>query len=240
MNKRILFLSKIFGLVLFYSLILIASVFLTMSFLIKGEEIVAPDFTGKSLKESYEIAAKKGIYLKKVSGNYDSNYKPLTVINQVPVPGVRIKEKSFIKVFITSEVVEVIVPELTGYNLTDCEKLLRENDLKKRYVSYMDAWDVPVDFVIAQSYPTGVRVPRGTEIDILASRGTREKSYIMPDIIGKKAANVLVYFESRGLKISKITKMPYPGLQPDVVIKQFPLSGYRINTKARISIEVSE
>lgn len=240
MNKKVLLVSKIVGLVLFYSLVLVASVFLTMSFLIKGDEIISPDLTGKSLKEAYEIAAKKGIYLKKIAGVYDSNYAPLTVINQAPVGGIRIKEKSFIKVFITSEVVEVIVPDLSGYNINDCEKLLRENDLRKRYVAYMDASDVPVDFIIAQSYPPGVRVPRSTEIDILASRGSRDRSYIMPDIIGKKAANVLLYFESRGLKISEITKTPYPGLEPNVVIKQYPLSGFPINTKARVSIEVSE
>jgi len=240
MNKKVLLLSKIFGLVLFYSLILIASVFLTMSILIKGDEITAPELTGKSLKEAYEIAAKKGVYLKKIAGTYDSHYDPLTVITQVPMAGIRIKEKSYIKVFITSEIVEVIVPDLSGYNISDSEKLLRENDLKKRYVSYMDARDVPVDFVISQSYPSGVRVASGTEIDILASRGSREKSFIMPDIIGKKAANVLIYFESRGLKIAKITKTRYPGLEPDVVIKQYPLSGYRINAKARVSIEVSE
>ena len=240
MKKKLLLLSKIVGLTLFYSFVLVSSIFLTMSYLIKGEELEAPDLIDKSLNEAYELAGNHGLYLKKIMGNYDRNYKPLTVISQIPAAGVRIKEKSFIKIFVSSDVVEVIVPELVGYNLADGEKLLNENDLKKRYVSYMDASDVPVDFVISQSYPPGTRVPAGTEIDILASRGNRSKSYIMPDIIGKQAAEVVVYFENLGLKISKITKVAYPGLEPDVVIKQYPLSGYQINSKARISVEVSE
>ncbi|MCP5053802.1 MAG: PASTA domain-containing protein [bacterium] len=240
MKKKILLLSKIAGLILFYCLVLVLSIFLTMSFLIKGEELEAPDFQGKSLTEAYDIAAKHGLYLKKIVGNYDKNYKPLTVINQMPAAGVRIKEKSFVKVFVSSDVVEVIVPELTGYNITESEKILSENDLKKRYISYMDASDAPVDFVISQSYPPGARVPAGTDIDILASKGNRNLSYIMPDIIGKPAAGVLVYFENLGLKTPKVTKVSYPGLEPDVVIKQYPLSGYRINSKARISVEVSQ
>ncbi len=240
MKKKFLFLSKIFGLVLLYFSVLVLSIFFTMSMLIKGDELEAPDFTGLSLKDAYELAAKKGIYLKKLEGTYDKNYDPLTVITQSPAAGVRIKEKSFIKVFISSEVVKIIVPDLTGYNVADSDKLLRENDLKKRYVSYMDARDVPVDFVISQSLPPGIQVPTGTEIDILASRGYRQKAYIMPNLIGEYAPVVLNYFENMGLQISKIKKVDYPGLESDRVIKQHPRSGYRINAKARISIEVSK
>ncbi len=239
-KKKFLLLSKILGFVLFYSLVLIASVFLTMSILIKGEEIEAPDLKGKSLNEAYKIAIEKGVYLKPIMGNYGKQFKPLTVINQFPSPGVKIKEKSFVQVFITSELVEVIMPDLSGYSLRESQKILRENDLRKRYVSYMEAQDAPVDTVIAQSIPAGARVPSDSEVDILVSRGRRSKSYIMPDIIGKRADKVVFYFESMGLKISKITRVPYEGLEPDIVIKQFPSSGFQINPKARIRIEVSE
>lgn len=240
LKKKALLLSKIMGFILLYSAMLVVSVFLTMSFLIKGEELAAPDFTDMNLKDALAKAKKHGIYLKKNVGNYDRNYKPLTVINQSPAAGVRIKEKSFIMVFVSSDIVEVIVPDLTGYNLTDCEKLLAENDLKKRYVSYMDALDVPVDFVISQSYPPGSRVHTGTEVDILISRGQRNKSYIMPDIIGRYVEDVRGYFHTLGLKLSRETRVEYPGLEPDKVIKQYPKSGYRINARARISIEVSK
>lgn len=240
MKKKLLAILKVFGIIAFYALILVASIFLTMSILIKGEEIKAPDLIDKNLTQAYEIASRKGVYLKKIVGNYDKNYKPLTVINQSPSPGVSIKEKSFIKVFITSEIVEVIVPDLSGYSLREGEKILRENDLKKRFVSYIDADNIPVDFVIAQSLPPGVRVPRNSEIDILVSKGKRNKSYIMPDIIGKKAEKVLYFFERKKLKISKITTVPYPGLESGIIIKQFPSSGFRINLKNLIGIQVSE
>ncbi|NIM15076.1 MAG: PASTA domain-containing protein [Candidatus Aminicenantes bacterium] len=238
-KKKLVLLAKIVGLTSFYLVLLVVSVFFTMKTLIKGEELEAPDLVGKSVKEVEVIAAKHDVYLKKIVGNYDRHYKPLTVINQTPAAGVRIKEKSYITIFVTSDLVEVIMPDLSGYNLTDCEKILRDNDLRKRYVSYMDAKDAPVDFVIVQSQPPGARVPSGTEVDILVSRGSREKSYIMPDLIAKRVDYVKDYFEDLGLKIS-ITTAPYPGRGPGWVIKQFPLSGHRINRKARISIEVSE
>ncbi|MCP4147988.1 MAG: PASTA domain-containing protein [bacterium] len=240
MKKKVLLLTKIIGFILFYSLVLIASTFMMMSFLIKGEELKAPDFNDKSLKEAYEIATTRGVYLKPIIGNYGKQYKPLTVINQFPAAGVKIKEKSYIKIFVASELVEVIMPELTGYSLQESEKILADNDLRKRYVSYMDDGDVPVDIVISQSALTGSRVPSGAEIDLLVSRGKKAMSYIMPDIIGKRADRVLYYFESKGLKISRIKKVSYPGLDSDIIINQYPSSGFRINSKARIKIEVSE
>lgn len=239
MKKKLLYWSKILGFVLFYAIVLFMSTFLTMSFLIKGDELETPNLIGKSLQEAYNIASSKRLYLKKIVGSYDRHFKPMTVITQMPVAGVRVKEKSYIKVFITSEVVEVIVPNLKGLSLADCEKRLVENNLKKRYIAYMNAADVPVDAVISQSIPAGSRANSGAEVDLLVSRGPGEVSYIMPDIIGKKSVDVQTYFESLGLKISKISKVSYPGLEPGVVIKQYPLSGYRINDKARISIEVS-
>jgi beta-lactam-binding protein with PASTA domain len=237
-KKRILKISKIMGVILFYWIVLVISVFFTMKTLIKGKEIATPDLVGKDLAKAQEIADRQKVYLTKIVGNYDRHYRPSTVINQVPDPGVRIKEKSFIKVYVTSGIIEVIVPDLSGYDLNGCEKLLSENKLRKRLVSYMDAEDVPVDFVIAQSYPPGARVPNGTEIDILLSRGGKEKSYMMPDVIGQYVSSVKAYFKSLGLNVLE-NPVLYPGLEPGLVVKQYPLSGYPINTKARISVGVS-
>ncbi|MCP5103969.1 MAG: PASTA domain-containing protein, partial [bacterium] len=126
------------------------------------------------------------------------------------------------------------------YSLRESEKILRDNDLRKRYISYMDARDVPVDFVISQSVPPGARVVSDSGIDILVSRGRREQAYIMPDVIGKRLEKVEEYFSGMGLQISEKATVSYPGLEPGIVIKQAPTSGFRINSKARITIEVSE
>ena len=62
----------------------------------------------------------------------------------------------------------------------------------------------------------------------------------MPDIIGRRIDKVATYFDEIGLKISEIIKVSYPGLEPGIIIKQEPTSGFPINAKARIHIQVSE
>lgn len=235
-----LFLSKILGMVVFYSLVLIASVFLTMSVLIKGEELTAPNLIGKNINEAYQITSVKGIYLKKEIINFDKSYRPLTIIDQFPSPNTRIKEKSFVKVYVTAEITEVILPDLTSQSLKESENILTESNLKKRFVSYINSEDIPVDSVISQSYPPGSRVPTGTDVDLLVSKGSREKSFIMPFIIGMRAEKVVFHFERLGFQISKITRVPYSYLEPGIVVQQFPSPGFRINPKNLISIQISE
>lgn len=239
MKRKLVVFAKYLGIVAFYGLLLGVSTFITMSLLIKGDEVVAPSLVGKSLSEAYEIAAAEGIHLKKVVGYYDTHYDPLTIIDQSPSPGTRVKEHSYVKVFVTSEMVEVIMPDLSGLSLKEIEKILRENDLRKRFVSYIESSEVPVDFLISQSYPPGARIPSGSGVDILISKGPTEHSFIMPDLIGKDIDLVVSFFESKGLKISKIIDIPYPGLRPGIIIKQFPSSGFRINSKNLINLQVS-
>jgi serine/threonine-protein kinase len=239
-KKKLLVILRISGFVLFYSIVLVASIFFTMSLLIKGKEIEAPDLVGKHYNEVKIIASTKGVLLKKIEGKYDKHFKPLTVINQFPAPGVKIKEKSTITIFVSSELVEVIMPDLTAHNLQESEKILRDNTLRKRYVSYINAGDVPVDTVIAQSVPADARIPSGSEIDLLVSKGVKNKVYIMPDLIAQKVDKVVYFFEEIGFKISKITPVSYPGSEPGIIVNQFPELGFPINKKTRISIEVSE
>ncbi len=225
--------------VVVYFLAFFYSVFFTMETLIKGEELNAPDFVGKSFTESQKIAEEKNVHLKKIIGTYDRQSKPNVVINQVPSPGVRIKENSIIKVFVPSNVIEVIVPNVVGLHLNESERVLRESDLIKRYISYVDSGDIPVDVIVGQSFPFGSRMPRGSEMDLLVSRGPKEITYMMPDFIGKKGTDVVTTLEQLGLKVTPPTRVSYPGVEPGTVIKQYPLSGFPINTKARITIEVS-
>ena len=239
-KKNIFSVSKIMGFIFFYFLIFVASVFLTMSLLIKGEEMTAPNFIGKSLEEAYQEASKQGLYLKKEIGNYLKNFDPLTVIGQTPGNGAKIKKKSFIKVFVTPELIQVTVPDLSGYQFRKSEEILKEIGLKRRNVSYMNINDVPADFVIDQSFPPGAKVSKGSEIDVLVSLGKKDQPLIMPDLIGFKAERVVMFFEDVGMKIAQISQVSYPGLESGIVVKQVPSSGFPIHSKKLISIEVTE
>jgi beta-lactam-binding protein with PASTA domain len=240
MNKALVRTIRILGVTAVYSLLFAASVFLTMSLLIKGDELATPDLIGKTIKSAYATAAQQGIYLKKTVGDFGSGYQPGTVVNQIPAPGTRVKEKSLVQIFVPSDLALVVVPNLIDQSLRDGENVLKKSKLKKGHVSYIGVKDVLLDQVVAQSVSAGSRVSENSLIDILVSRGAESASYMMPDLIGKEASKVLVFFESKGLKLSKIEAVSYFGLKPGIVLKQFPSPGFEISPKNQIGIQVSK
>ena len=198
MNKNMLLIGKIAGIVFLYFLVFFLSVYSTVSLLVKGDEINAPDLIGKTLTEAYAIAAKKGIIIKKVVGDFGQAYAPNTVVNQFPAPDSGVKEKSVLKIFVASEVGQTVVPELTGKSQKECDALLKNSKLKKGHIAFISSRDAPLDNVIGQSVPTGSRIAAGSAIDLLISKGGESLSYIMPDLIGKPSGQRAGLFRNRG------------------------------------------
>ena len=161
-------------------------------------------------------------------------------MSQIPAPGTTVKVNSLVQIFVPSDLALVIVPNLIDQSLRDGENALKKNKLKKGHVSYIGVKDVLPDQVVAQSVAAGSRVTENSLIDILVSRGAESTSYVMPDLIGKEASKVLVFFESKGLKLSKIEAVSYFGLKPGIVLKQFPSPGFEISPKNQIGIQVSK
>jgi len=240
MNKNMSKAFRVLTYLIVFGSVFVISMLLTMTILIKGDEITTPEFVGKPIRQVRETALHKSIMLKEFSGDYGNAYPPQTVVNQFPSAGTSIKENSFVKVFVTSDLAQTQVPDVLGKTLHEAEKLLKENRCKRRQLSYILMKDVPFDTIISQSVPAGTRTGENSEVDLLVSRGNETVSYIMPDLIGLDADRVLMFFESRGLRVANIETRPYYGLKPGIVLKQSPDPGFEISTRNKIGIEVSQ
>ncbi len=131
MNKKVVLAGKIAAIAFGYSLVLFLAVFFTVSLLVKGEEVSAPDLTGMPLQDAYAAAARKGVYLKKIVGDFGGTYAPNTVVSQFPAAQTSVKEKSVVKIFVASEVGQTVVPQLVGLGQKESEALLKKSKLKK-------------------------------------------------------------------------------------------------------------
>ncbi len=240
MNKKVAWAGKAAGIALGYFLVFALAAFFTVTLLVKGDEISAPNLTGMPLQQAYAVAARKGVFLKKVVGDFGGAYAPNTVVSQFPAAGTSVKEKAVIKIFVATELAQTVVPQLVGLGQKEGEALLKKNRLKKGHTGFLTAADVVPDSVISQSLPSNSRVAEGSAVDLLISKGGERRSYIMPDLIGKEAVKVLVFFEGRGLRISKIEEVPYFGLKPGIILKQFPAPGFEISANNQIGIQVSK
>ena len=92
--------------------------------------------------------------------------------------------------------------------------------------------------VIATDPPAGNEVPENTEVDLLVSRGSKPKSYVMPDLIGISEREARVYF--RNTKFDVITKRELISDQSrnNIVISQIPSPESRLESGTPVELMV--
>lgn len=240
-RRRLIRTVKILGWVVLYSGLFLITVYFTMYSMIKIDELEVPRLVGMGIDEARDYAREQKFRLKKKAGYFQGNYPPLTIIDQYPEPGMNIKKNSFVTVYVTADVDQVEVVDLTGFSISEAERMLEDQNLRKRYISYMETTDIPSNLVIAQSYAPGEMVNIRTGIDLLVSKGKRRVSYVMPDLIGKSLDEVSDFLSRWDLKIaeSRIKYVEYPLTPPGVIISQSPKPGFRINSNNLIDLKVS-
>lgn len=222
------------------ALLFILSIYITMSSLIKGKELITPNWVGKTVQAAYEEAKHFNIQLQPLEGSHLTEGTPFLIVRQFPEPGVRIKRFGLVKVYYTPRPDKVLMPDILGKYIDEAVKTLADIGIRKGSTSYMDNNLIPVDHVISQGVGPGEPLNRGEVVSILISRGERPYSYIMPDFIGMSLVSVEAFLKDHGLKISKTEKVDYPGLEAGIIVNQYPHSGFQINAKNLITLGVSQ
>ncbi len=216
------------------------SVYSTMTFMIKKEEVKVPLLSGLSYEEAMKVANNCGCSLNRINNSFDKSFKPLEVMAQIPEVGIKIKKGSSIKVFVNSEAIIIKMIDLKGLSLKEADIELNKAGLRKRYISYIHNANVAEDLVLAQSVAKGRDIALGSEVDLLVSSGSKSKSYIMPDLIGMNVNDVETFLADYGLKITDIHLVNYPGVSSDLIINQSPASGFKISGKNLITLQVTQ
>jgi beta-lactam-binding protein with PASTA domain len=77
-------------------------------------------------------------------------------------------------------------------------------------------------------------------VSLLVSRGAGRGDYLMPDLIGRRAGDVLGVLSAVGLKVTDVRYRDYPGAPGGVVLRQMPSAGHRVSPHSAVALEVSK
>ena len=74
----------------------------------------------------------------------------------------------------------------------------------------------------------------GEGASLLVSRGPRESDYVMPDLIGRRAGEVLDVLRLAGLKVADVRYRTLSRASaPGIVLRQVPAAGHRVSPQGR-------
>lgn len=205
-----------------------------------GQEIEMPDIVEKSIGEAQSELEKQDFTVIITDSIYDSNYPIGTVVEQMPFPFSTVKKgrNVYLKVSIGEK--PIIMPNLFYISPRDAELTLKSYGLKlgSKYLSFSDI--SPKGVVIAQSYPQGQKIKKGSKINITVSLGPRPKQKTIPDLIGESLEAAKSQLRILGVAIDKIEYKENDNVLPETVLKQNLTPGIPVKEETKIELLVSK
>ncbi len=194
-----------------------------------GESITVPDLRNMTVEEVKKALSERELDFV-IGDSIDKGAKPLTVIQQKPAPNSKVKLNRKIYLTIQRAGRELVkVPEIIGGSLKNAENQLRLRELRIGNRTFVDdpAAGLVLAIIIdgqqyeAEDLKNGVKVPRGTVIDIIAGNGLDGGQMNVPNLIGMPFDEAEFYIVGVGLVLGNVEYRF--GTQPKgVVIGQRP------------------
>ncbi len=225
---------------LLYLVLFLAAAVGTSRLLLRGELVTVPNLVGRTLNEARAETARQRTSLTVQGYQFDGRWERGRVVAQDPPPKSRIKSRRTVKVTLSEGSEKVSVPKLEGRSLEWAAQSLKNAGLHRGRVSQIHTSKYAAGRIIAQHPPLDATVGRGSAVNFLVSQGSRDDRYIMPDLIEKDANAVLRQLRALDFKVTEIHPSFYPGLEPGIIIKQFPVHGYKVQKRNQIALEVSK
>jgi len=234
---------RLFDTLLYILILLIlfaGSALLVSRKILESDLITIPDLTGKNMEEARKELIKKNLSLAQKEVRPNDDLEKGQIISQDPPAGSKTQVNKVVRVIVSGGSRKVEVPALEGKSLESVVQILKLAGLARGKLSQVHTSRYAAGRVMAQQPPASSEADRNSAIGLLVSQGEEEKAFLMPDLIAKKADRVLARLKELDFRVADIHYSYYPGLEPGIIIKQFPPSGYRVQKRNQITLEVSK
>jgi len=233
--------AKISFLLIAFLIITGATAYLTLTFIIRGEDtVVVPDLIGKDVVYVLEILTDLGLNTKVKGSEYSSEFPKNQVIHQDPSPGSELKKGRDIHILLSRGPKVITVPNVAGLPVRQARLVLEESGLCLGHNTRVHADEkVGKDVVIAQYPLSGEMVDRGRCINLLVSEGQRVRAYQMLDLKGLSVDEAVIAIERSHLRVGRLRHEFHSGRPDNIITAQVPNPGYRILENALVDLVIN-
>jgi len=211
----------------------------TMRVVLTSQDVVVPSLLGKRMPEASAIAARHGLALRLEGKRNDVRVPADQVVLQEPLPGSTLKAHRGIRVWLSLGPRRLSVPAVEGESLRTARLTLEQAQVPVGRVVEVDS-RVEEGRILVQYPPAGNAEALDEGISLLVSRGPAGADYLMPDLIGHRADDVLEALRRAGLKVAEVRYRTYPGVAPGIVLRQIPAAGHRVSLRTSVSLDISK
>ena len=217
------------------------SAYLTLSFIVKGEEtVVVPEIEGKDIVSVLQLLTDLGLNTKVKGSEYSADVPANHVIFQEPRPGVEIKIDRDVRIIISKGARTVVAPKLKGLSIQQARIILAENGLCLGNQTHVFDGNFRKEEIVSQTPSPGSNIERGRCVDLLLSLGEQPGAYKMPDLVGRSVEDAFLLMDAVGFQLGNIQAVFLRSKPFDLVVGQIPPAGHRILEGSRVNLKVNK
>jgi len=238
--EKSVFKSKKFvaGLVLVLMMGFFVGAFLSFGKFWSTAEVEVPDVTGKQMTLAKQILEDKRLRVK-VDEEFNAEVPAGMVISQDPEGGARVKEERTITIKVSKGGENIEMPDVRGLKQADAIAKIEKMGLKVGRVSERTSDEEEAGVVIASDPRAGTRVTKGETVDLVISKGKKEKKASVPDVTGLPLESARKTLTSAGFKVGSVEKKASKQAA-GTVISQSPSGGAEALSGESIHLVVAE
>ena len=209
-----------------------------------GESLTVPDLVGISVTDLDQVLLERNLRFEISDSVYSNKYPPLTILQQFPKPGAKVKENR--KIYVSVNRVEppnISMPDLTVGSLKNAEAVLTSFELKRGKILYKP--DLAFNRVLEQRYngkniEMGTKIPKGAVIDLVVGDGLGRKIFSIGNMVGMDFDDAQTYLRGTGLRIGIVINSGDSTTLPiSVVTRQEPPEGGNVRIGQRIDLWIT-
>ena len=238
--EKSVFKSKKFvaGLVLVLMMGFFVGAFLSFGKFWSTAEVEVPDVTGKQMTLAKQILEDKRLRVK-IDEEFSADVPAGMVISQDPEGGARVKEERTITIKVSKGGENIEMPDVRGLKQADAIAKIEKMGLKVGRISERTSDEEEAGVVIASDPRAGTRVTKGETVDLVISKGKKEKKASVPDVTGLPLEAARKTLTSAGFKVGSVEKKA-SRQAAGTVISQSPSGGAEALSGESIHLVVAE
>jgi len=161
------------------------------------------------------------------------------VVEQTPSQGALVKRGSSVAVTISKGPEQIEVPEVLGTALQAAQVTLNATGLSLGRTPAVFCQSGRPGTIIEQSPPAGSFVGGDALVDVFICRSSSADTFVMPDLVYQNYETVRRFFDRAGFRVGSVKPEVYEGIEPGIVLRQFPLPGHPLRREDAISLVVT-
>ena len=235
-----IFYKILFWLIVFILFVITMDKFVMPAYVRLGQEVELPDVVDMSAENAEKTLENKGFHGVITDSVYDTHYDVGMIVEQMPPAFSTVKEGRHVYLTVSIGEKPIIMPNLFYISPRDAELTLQSYNLELGAKHYEYENSSPEGVVIAQSYPQGQKVKRGTKINITISLGPFPERRTIPQLVGKSLDEARSQLKILGMDKIKIIYEEKANILPKTILKQSIKPGTPVDEEKELELTVSE